>query len=265
MVRAAWITDPHLDFVEPPLVTRLIDEVHQLDPDVVLIGGDIAEGSLLESMLDQLDWELRKPIFFVLGNHDYYRKSIVTVRREIQQKCQGSDTLTFLTVSEPVKLNQQTVLIGHDGWADARAGDYANSEVLLNDYWLIQELSGYESEERGKILRRLGDEAAEFTRLHLSKVVDEYRHVIFLTHVPPFAEACWHDGRASNEQWAPHFTCVAVGEVLLEIMDQHPQTRLTVLCGHTHSAGETRPRKNIEVITGAARYGDPRVTELFSW
>src|SRR5438093_2989908 len=32
-------------------------------------------------------------------------------------------------------------LIGHDGWADAREGDYERSTVMMNDYRLIEERS----------------------------------------------------------------------------------------------------------------------------
>ena len=33
-----------------------------------------------------------------------------------------------------------TVLLGHDGWADARYGDFDHSSVTLNDSRLIAEL-----------------------------------------------------------------------------------------------------------------------------
>ena len=31
-------------------------------------------------------------------------------------------------------LTKDTCLIGHDGWADGRLGDFSGSKVLLNDY-----------------------------------------------------------------------------------------------------------------------------------
>ena len=34
-------------------------------------------------------------------------------------------------------------LVGHDGWADARLGDYERSQVQLNDFVLIEELARY--------------------------------------------------------------------------------------------------------------------------
>ena len=57
-------------------------------------------------------------------------------------------------------------------------------------------------------------------------------------HVPPFREACWHQGRISDDLWRPPFSCKAVGEALVEAMEAHPGREMTVLCGHTHGAGE---------------------------
>ena len=83
-----------------------------------------------------------------------------------------------------------------------------------------------------------------------------------LTHVPPFRQACWHEGRISDDQWAPHFTCHAVGQAILEFMADHPDKRLTVLCGHTHGHGETQPLSNLKVITGGAEYGRPEIARV---
>ena len=76
---------------------------------------------------------------------------------------------------------------------------------------------------------------------------------MLLTHVPPVREACWHEGQLSDDQWAPHFTCLAVGEAILDVMAGHPDKRLTVLCGHTHGQGETQPLPNVQILTARRR------------
>ena len=81
--------------------------------------------------------------------------------------------------------------------------------------------------------------------------------VIVLTHVPPFRGACWHRGRFSDDDWAPHFAFRVVGELLREGMAGHPEREMTVLCGHTHSAGEALVLPNLRVLTGGAEYGRP--------
>ena len=122
-------------------------------------------------------------------------------------------------------LTEETGLVGHDGWADGRLGDYARSEVLLNDYLLIEEVSGLDKEERLERLHALGDEAAAHFRALLPEALERFRRLIVLTHVPPFREACWHRGQISDDEWLPHFSCRAVGEVLVEAMAAHPGVR----------------------------------------
>jgi 3',5'-cyclic-AMP phosphodiesterase len=87
--------------------------------------------------------------------------------------------------------------------------------------------------------------------------------VIVLTHVPPYREAAWHEGRHSDDDWAPWFTCRAVGEAIDACAREHPATSFLVLCGHTHGEGTYAPRDNVVVHTAKADYGAPRVQRVF--
>ncbi len=206
------------------------------------------------------------PVYFVLGNHDFYHSSVLAVRAAIGRFCEGKPNLCYLTQQEqPVELTSGVGLIGHDGWADARYGDYLGSDVFLSDYALIKDLSGHYALDRRPTLQQLGDEAAARIRERLPRALARYEHVILVTHVPPFREACWHEGRISDNNWLPHCACKAMGDVILEMMRRHPARRLTVLCGHTHGAGETRPFANLEVLTGGAVYGAPAITRVFEF
>ena len=134
-----------------------------------------------------------------------------------------------------VTITPDLALVGHDGWADARCGDYAASRVLLNDYRLIRELTGLTADARGEALRALGDESAAHFRRVLPEALARHRRVVALTHVPPFPEATWYRGRIADPEWLPHFCAGALGDALLEIMEAHPDHELLVLCGHTHT------------------------------
>ena len=89
------------------------------------------------------------------------------------------------------------------------------------------------------------------------------RNVIVLTHVPPFREACWHEGRISDDDWLPHFACRAVGQRLAEAMRVRPNCGMTVLCGHTHGSGIARILPNLVVSTGGAVYGEPAIQDVW--
>ena len=273
-MRIAWTTDLHLNFVSDAGVDRFVEKVRDVHADAVVVGGDIGEADTFAAYLERVTDAIGLPIHFVLGNHDYYKGSISGVREVARELNQRSDLLNWLTESDPIWLTDNTALIGHGGWGDARAADFLKSDVVLNDYLLIEELRAASnpvvtsseqilSTRLMEKLQSLGDEAVDHFRRVLPTALERCDHVVVLMHVPPFREACWHDGNLSDDNWAPHFTCVAAGEVLLEFMEQHPQKRMTILCGHTHSSGSVQIRDNLEVLTGDAEYGQPKVQRMF--
>ncbi|HUY34581.1 MAG TPA: metallophosphoesterase [Pirellulales bacterium] len=263
MKRLAWLTDIHLNFVSAAAMEQFLDGVVAARPDGVLLGGDIAEARDLIGHLKRIAATLPCPVYFVLGNHDFYRGSIGRVRAHVAELCAATPQLVWLSNAGMVELTPEVGLVGHDGWADARLGDYERSMVMMNDYRLIEELAGLGKAERWQLLKRMGDEAAEHVHRMLPRALDAYPHVVFLTHVPPLREACWYEGQISDDEWLPHFTCLAVGQALLKIMGQRPDRKLTVLCGHTHSPGETWPLANLRILTGGAEYGLPSIQRVF--
>ena len=174
----------------------------------------------------------------------------------------------YLTQEGVVQLTPNTAMVGHDGWADARLGDFDRSDVLMNDYFLIEELSRWnrdfilDKEGLKRTLQDLGDEAARHFAKVLPEAVRSYRDVIAVIHTPPFREAAWHQGRTSDENWLPHMTCKAAGDVMLGVMQSHPSGKLLVLCGHTHGRGQASILDNLYVWTGGAEYGSPEIQEI---
>ena len=265
MKRAVWLTDIHLNFLTAGSVRAFLDSICDLAPDHLLVGGDIAEAHDLAARLHEIAERVTAEIYFVLGNHDYYFGSIDGVRAQVGEVCRSYAHLHYLTAGDVFELTPTVGLVGDDGWADARLGNYERSMVSMNDYQLIDDLRGHGKAARQQVLHELGDRAAQHVARVLPEALARYAQVVLLTHVPPLAEACWHEGRLSNAEWMPHFTCKAVGDVLLEVMPRFPERRLTVLCGHTHGCGEAHPLPNLLVLTGGAEYGAPRIERVFEW
>ena len=176
--------------------------------------------------------------------------------------------LVYLNLAGVVELTPHTALVGHDGWADARLGDFDGSDVILNDFLLIEELSRWKDANTldkpalQQALQALGDEAAGYLRNVLTPAAEKYRHVIVATHVPPFREAAWHQGGPSADDYLPFFSCKAVGDVLPEAAQAHPACQILVLCGHTHGGGEIQVAENLRVVTGPADYGHPEIQRI---
>lgn len=271
MQRLAWISDPHLNFLDGLGRREFYAELAAAEPDALLLGGDMAESPQFCQHLSDMAEALGRPIYFVLGNHDFYRGSIAETRRLVSQLAEESPLLTYLSRQGVVEIGPQTALVGHDGWADGREGDFDGSDVILNDYLLIEELARFHAGEDldrpalGRELATLGDEAAEHFAAVLPRALKTHRRVVALTHVPPFRQACWHEGKISEEDYLPHFCCRAVGRVLREVMQAHPKNELLVLCGHTHGEGQLHVLDNLQVLTAGAEYGSPQIQRIFEF
>lgn len=263
MKRVAWLTDIHLNFLGIEQIEAFLYTVRAQAPDIVLISGDIGEARSIHDYLYKIERDLQLPVYFVLGNHDFYFGSIAHVRAGMQNLSNTSRWLRWLPTLEVVPLTEKVALVGHDSWADGRSGSYARSQVMLNDYLMIAEFNGLDKSARLHQLNALGDEAALYLQKVIPQAFERFRHVYVLTHVPPFREACWHQGAISDDNYLPHFVSQVVGETLREIMLARPDCQMTVLCGHTHGEGSAQILPNLRVFTGGSEYGRPIVQRVF--
>lgn len=264
MKRIVWLTDIHLELLQQEAIEAFLETIIHVNPDYVLISGDIAEHHLI-STLETIEYGLQVPVYFVLGNHDYYYHSIEAVRANIQALSLDSVFLHWLPQCDVVALTEQVGLIGHDGWSDGRYGDYNASDVMLNDYVYIRDLRALSKTKRLEKLYQLGDEAGNYIRRILPIALKRFPHVWVVTHAPPFVEATWYEGNLlePDDPYLPHFSCKAVGDALLEIAPQFPHRQITVLCGHTHSGGRTQVLDNLLVLTAGAEYHNPQIAQVF--
>jgi len=261
-MKAAWLTDIHLNFLKFNQVDDFFRKLSKEPVDYFLMSGDIGEADTVVDYLKVADTTLKRPFYFVLGNHDFYKGSLKMVWSAVSELTKTSDNLIWLNEAEYIPLTEETALVGHDSWADGRLGDYHWSDVELNDFRLVDELRLWNRAERLKAMQELADEAVDHFKKILPKALENHRKVIVLTHVPPFKEATWHQGKTSDDDWLPFFSCKVVGDVLRDIMEQHPSCEMTVLCGHCHSSGECQILPNVMVIIGLAECRSPRIQSI---
>lgn len=268
-MQLAWLTDIHLNFIDNNARHCFYQSIINTRCDGVLITGDIAEATDVQALLIEMADFTEKPIYFVLGNHDYYHGQIDEVRNHMRALTQSHRHLFWLPVSGVQKLNQNTFLIGQDGWADGRLGDYQNSRVMMNDARMIVDL--FQEKIMGKIqllkkMQQLADaDAMCLEKTLVQAIAEKPQKIIVLTHVPPFKEVCFHKGKNSSDDWLPFFASKVMGEILLKIASENPEVDFLVLCGHTHSGAEFRPLKNIIVKVGDAEYYQPKIQEILEF
>lgn len=258
---AAWWTDPHFELLSVVQRKQVLKAWSESTADCAIVTGDISHGSTTLGWLRLLAEVFGRPMYFVLGNHDYYGTSIDRQREAVGRLCGELEDLYYLTSGGVVALSVETALVGHDGWGDMREGDWEGTGVRPPDFDEIEDLKRLAGDRIAicKRLRELGSEAAGHLDRVLPEALEKHERVIVATHVPPFREASWYDGENSTEPWLPFFCCRAVGEALLRMAERYPDREVSVLCGHCHGAGEVQIRENLHVRTGGGEPCSPQV------
>jgi predicted phosphohydrolase len=255
-----WITDPHLSFLRSATDFGLWLRQEFPEVDKWLITGDIAESYDVFSYLTDFRTSLGKDILFILGNHDYYHSSFDEVDEEAGALA-PSTGLTWLRGAGVVTVDN-VAIVGNCGWFDARYGN-SRSRIALNDFRFIVDLAP--GQFNRDLLVQLCDNRAKRLANELKErmreAVQQSDNILVATHVPPYSEACWHEGEVSNSDWLPWFTSRATGNAIDEVAGENPDKSFLVLCGHTHGSGRY-VRDNITVLTGASEYKDPGVSGL---
>ena len=266
-MRICWLTDIHLEFLCDLDRKRFAEHVARQNPDNVLITGDIATAGTIKERLSEFQKAVGKPVFYVLGNHDFYNGSIAKVREWARQEILDSSADVFWLHGRTIKVNSKSAIIGVDGWADGLFGNRQESPIVLNDWYKIEEMADAnlvrDRKKRLSMLKKLGKQEAAVLKPILAQALAQNDHVYIATHVPPWKEAAWHEGELSNDDWVPWFTCKAVGACIEEISTEMPGKKITVLCGHTHGSGHSQISEDIEVYTGGAEYYVPEVQATF--
>ena len=254
-MKLVWMTDIHLEFITAPYFVDIMKQVNDSQAEGLIITGDISNAHQLIGELKNLSRGADMlPIYFVLGNHDYYSGSFSTVHKNVRKLTKSFKNLKWLTTEGVIELTPSTCIIGHDGWYDGGYGNYSDSRVMLNDFYYINELVGIDKYARLRKFEELAMGAVNYLNYQVPIIAKTYKNIIFATHVPPFKEASVYENKQSDEYYLPYFSSKLVGDCLLNLMNTYPECNMTVLCGHTHGKVDVQVTKNLLVRVGEAEY-----------
>jgi Icc protein len=275
----AWATDLHLDTLgwkvrgdrrQPKVkIKAFCDKLRYELPhtDGLLITGDIADGHPNDDWFGILTTAYPKPIYFVLGNHDYFGCTVDITNQRIRRYCRNFDNLHWLTSDGMVELAPTTVLIGHDGWYCGTEGDGVESklckkpgQVPLADMTPtgVSDLFTAALYGMPALFGVMADMANKSTTAIVNRIdalADDYERVLIATHVPPFWEANHFRGRRGPSYSAPFYVNKILGEALLKVCAKYPGTEFVVHAGHCHAPIIYEAAPNLTVKVGKARCG----------
>lgn len=261
-----WITDLHLDRCDPPTQKKFFDRLAASESGIVVISGDISSARHLNGHLLQLAEACApRPVFFTLGNHDYHHGGLSEVEEGVDAICRSHTNLHHLDGRGILPLSRNTCLVGFRGWADARAGYGEQTVVDSRDRRLIRDFHGLGPKESLRKMRELGAESARMIRRTLPLALSRFRHVLILSHVPPFAASLVYNGRACAPTHLPHFCNLSAGLAIRAITSAYPRRRVTVLSGHSHSHNITQILPNLTARVGHARPGRPGLQNVLEF
>lgn len=249
-----WFTDTHLNLAWPFSARRLIRIIQDESPEGVFITGDISDGKHVEYYLDRLASELTCNIYFVLGNHDFHHRTIASVHSDIKRLSNRYSNLFWLTDSEVISLNEDTAIIGTEGWYDAKYGNSNWLRYTLDRFFIIDFKSKNSLQEQMNICQSLAKKSAEMIEKKLTKALENHKTVYILTHFPPWKEATRDEGTWLESFWLPYNTNTLLGDAIEKVMKGRKKKKSIVLAGHTHEQVYITVKPNIECRVNKANY-----------
>lgn len=258
-----WLGDLHLDRASQRQRDILFDRISKTESNCVVVSGDISSSRHLHVHLEQLSAACApRPVHFVTGNHDYHGSGINEVEGGLTALCGSHEYLNHLDGKSIIPLGGGVGLIGIRGWADLRAG-YGHETVIDSpDRHAIRDFQGLTRDQALRKMTELGKESARAIRKVLPLALTQFRHVVIVTHVPPFPGAVTYDGRPCGRAHLPHFTNLSIGMAILGISRAFPERQITILAGHAHTRFMAEIRPNLSIRVGEARTGRPSVFGL---
>lgn len=137
-LRMVFITDiHHSPSFSRERVRRVVEKVNRLEPDLILLGGDYAEGGedYLRDCFAELGL-LKAPlgVYGVLGNHDYFPDPELSWSLMKEHGITGLDNK-----GSWIYLNGDRIRLGGVGdlWSDAQILDNVTEGVAKNDYVIL--------------------------------------------------------------------------------------------------------------------------------
>lgn len=257
--KSLWYSDTHFNLTLPWTKHSFVDKIKDEKPDSLILTGDIScgitIGNVLSFLAERLDY---LPIYFVLGNHDYYGASIGQIETEVASITAKYSNLLWLKEKDIVTVKDGVAFIGDDGWYDARLGNarflaYNLDWIMISDFRKLKSF-----DEKKEFGTNLADSSTARLKEKLIKALETHHTVYILTHMPPWAETCRGAGTDIEQFWLPYNINSCLGKMIEEVMKEHPNQSVAVLAGHTHVPAIVHVAHNIECLVQGGKYlGSP--------
>ncbi|PIS00393.1 MAG: hypothetical protein COT84_07750 [Chlamydiae bacterium CG10_big_fil_rev_8_21_14_0_10_35_9] len=246
-----WLTDLHIDFKEKEAIDVFLKKVSKVKSDGICITGDIGEKGESINFIKKLSEITKLPIYFILGNHDFYGFKIEEFQAKVHLAFIDNARIFYLNSHHYVPLSNNAAIVGIDNWYDLSQGDFFASPVIPKDFKEIQTFSTLNKNDLFSFIQDYSHKIIDQLNQKLVNAFASFSNVILLAHFPPFKEVCLYNNTVADDNWAPFFVQGLLGDFLKTFMSENPDKCLTVLSGHTHHIASYKPTHNLTIKVGS--------------
>ncbi len=233
----------------------------------MLVTGDLATATSLPRWLRAYRRMTDRPLYFILGNHDFWGGGVAEVRAAVRRLSATVEGLVYLTAADPVTLAAGVALVGHDGWYDARAGRWEAPRFRMQDWEQVADFppaAGHAGIVA--VARELADAAEADLVPKVAAAAEGHATVLVATHVPPWPLPPEGRRHPDGEWIAPWYVAERLGVALERVAAAHPGVTFRVFAGHAHARREGMViAPNLSCDVGGARYGEPRLERVLEF
>lgn len=116
-----WIvSDLHLEFDSAIFMAEMATTTH--DYDVVILAGDIHFGANVLPILNEFN-KLNKPVFYVLGNHEYYYSKILNQTNDLKLAVAEAQLNNIYVLDKDIVEFNNVIFVGATLWSDFEGND----------------------------------------------------------------------------------------------------------------------------------------------
>lgn len=232
-MRALWLTDLHVNRLDQEQYNQLLNRIKISDAEAIWLTGDIGDPPLNWTFLEDLFCIFNKPIYFVLGNHDYYHQQVDATRQKARDFSQSYPNAYYLATEAGFVWEEQFIL-GVGGWANT--GNIPIKEKTW-DSDAIDDLLRLNNFQLQTKLNELAESDAQTLLLKCAAgITDKIKKVTIFTHVPP--TDAMH-GKYSIKPLQDNRTIYyssALSAAFKSLLQDYPDIEFQVYSGHLHQS-----------------------------
>ena len=176
-----WLTDLHLEFCSHRTRNQLYQSINQAAGEIVVITGDLSAGPHRLAQYTELAEQIRKPVYFVLGNHDRYGTTFANAEAVVERVTTLFSHMVRLDGSQVIPLNKSVASVGVDGWADGLGGEGPATKARINDFYQILDFA---TEPEPQVFRQMKERARKYSQAlkpSLIKALKQYQTALIAT------------------------------------------------------------------------------------